>query len=183
MVFPGGSDSKESACNARGQVQSLGRENSLEDEMATHCSIPAWKIPWTKKPGRHYSPWGHRESDTTERLTLHHYYSGEWDWPMDDCVAQLWLLQASWWAGLVPGPVLSEAWPWLLWQFWCVWLALCCGDAFQVISEQAKSGHWVRLSQKTARVDRLGTAGPQENIRVGWMVLVKLMVSDRNSTY
>ena len=32
-------------------VQSLGREDSLEKEMATHSSILAWKIPWTKGPG------------------------------------------------------------------------------------------------------------------------------------
>ena len=33
------------------QVQSLGLEDPLEKEMATHSSIPAWKIPWTEKPG------------------------------------------------------------------------------------------------------------------------------------
>ena len=33
------------------QVQSLGWENSLEKEMATHSSTLAWKIPWTEKPG------------------------------------------------------------------------------------------------------------------------------------
>ena len=32
-------------------VQSLGRENLLEKEMATHSSILAWKIPWTEEPG------------------------------------------------------------------------------------------------------------------------------------
>ena len=31
------------------QVQSLGREDSLEEEMATHSSILAWKIPWTEE--------------------------------------------------------------------------------------------------------------------------------------
>ena len=34
------------------RVQSLGREDLLEKEMVTHSSILAWKIPWTKKPGR-----------------------------------------------------------------------------------------------------------------------------------
>ena len=34
------------------QVQSLGREDPLEKEMATHSSILAWRIPWTEKPGR-----------------------------------------------------------------------------------------------------------------------------------
>ena len=33
------------------QVQSLGREDSLEEEMATHSSILAYTIPWTEKPG------------------------------------------------------------------------------------------------------------------------------------
>ena len=33
------------------QVQSLGWEDPLEKEMATHCSILAWKIPWTEEPG------------------------------------------------------------------------------------------------------------------------------------
>ena len=32
-------------------VQSLGREDSLEKEMATHSSVLAWRIPWTEEPG------------------------------------------------------------------------------------------------------------------------------------
>ena len=32
-------------------VQSLGREDPLEEEMATYCSILAWEIPWTEEPG------------------------------------------------------------------------------------------------------------------------------------
>ena len=35
------------------QVQSLGWEDLLEKETATHSSILAWKIPWTEEPGRH----------------------------------------------------------------------------------------------------------------------------------
>ena len=50
------------------QVQSLGQEDPLEKEMATHSSILAWRIPWTEEPG--YNPWGHKELDTTEQLTL-----------------------------------------------------------------------------------------------------------------
>ena len=49
------------------QVQSLGWEDLLEKEMATHSSFLAWKIPWTEEPVG-YSPWGCKESDTTERL-------------------------------------------------------------------------------------------------------------------
>ena len=33
------------------QIQSLGQEDPLEKEMATHSSILAWRIPWTEKPG------------------------------------------------------------------------------------------------------------------------------------
>ena len=46
------------------QVRSLGWEDLLEKEMATHSSIPAWRIPGTEEPG----PWGRKESDTTEPL-------------------------------------------------------------------------------------------------------------------
>ena len=49
------------------QVQSLGWEDPLEEETATHSSNIAWKIPWIEEPGR-YSPWSRRESDTTEQL-------------------------------------------------------------------------------------------------------------------
>ena len=48
-------------------VQSLGQEDSLEKEMATHSSTLAWKIPWME-PSRLYSPWDCKESDMTERL-------------------------------------------------------------------------------------------------------------------
>ena len=50
--FPGSSDSKASACNAGDWVQSLGREDPLEKEMATHSSTLAWKIAWTEEDGR-----------------------------------------------------------------------------------------------------------------------------------
>ena len=33
------------------QVRSLGREDALEEDMATHSSILAWKIAWTEEPG------------------------------------------------------------------------------------------------------------------------------------
>ena len=48
-------------------VQSLGWEDPLEKEMATHSSTLTWKIPWTEEPGRLQSV-GRKESDTTERL-------------------------------------------------------------------------------------------------------------------
>ena len=48
--MPGDSDSLPTMWKT--QVQSLGREDLLEKEMATHSSILAWKIPWTVEPGR-----------------------------------------------------------------------------------------------------------------------------------
>ena len=41
-----------SACNAGPRVRSLGREDPLEKELATHSSILAWRIPWAERPGR-----------------------------------------------------------------------------------------------------------------------------------
>ena len=37
------------------QVQPLGREDPLEEEMATHSSVLAWEGPWTEEPGRSQS--------------------------------------------------------------------------------------------------------------------------------
>ena len=45
------------------QVRSLAWEDPLEKEKATHSSILALRIPWT-------SPWGRKESDVTERISL-----------------------------------------------------------------------------------------------------------------
>ena len=48
-------------------VRFLGQEDPLEKEMATHCSILAWRIPWMGEPGELQSR-GHEELDTTEQL-------------------------------------------------------------------------------------------------------------------
>ena len=49
-------------------VRSLGWKDPLDKGMVTHCSILTWRIPWNEEPGRLYSSWGHKESDTTEQL-------------------------------------------------------------------------------------------------------------------
>ena len=51
-------------------VRSLGGEDPLEKEMATHSSILAWRIPWTERLGGLQST-GRKESDTTEQLHFH----------------------------------------------------------------------------------------------------------------
>ena len=50
-LFPGGLDSKNLPAMQETWVQSMGWENPLEKEMATHSSVPAWRIPWTEEPG------------------------------------------------------------------------------------------------------------------------------------
>ena len=85
LGFPGGSDNKESACNAG----DLGGEDPLEEglPMQEMQAPGSGKIPWRREwqptpvllPGEFhgwrslagYGPWAHKESDTTERLTLH----------------------------------------------------------------------------------------------------------------
>ena len=74
--YPGGLDGKESACNAGDQGLIPGSERDpLKKGMAAPSSILAWRIPWTKEPGG-YSPWGGKESNTTERLSLTHHHTG-----------------------------------------------------------------------------------------------------------
>ena len=48
------------------QIQSLGWEDPLEQEMATHPGTLAWRIPWTEEPGGPHSPWGQEELNTTQ---------------------------------------------------------------------------------------------------------------------
>ena len=50
--FPSSSDSKEAACNAGDTSLIPGSGRSPGEGIATHCSIIAWRIPWTEEPGR-----------------------------------------------------------------------------------------------------------------------------------
>ena len=47
-------------------VQSQGREDPLEEDMATHSSILAWRIPMDRGAWWAQSPWRHKELDTTD---------------------------------------------------------------------------------------------------------------------
>ena len=68
-TWQGGKSDKESTYQRRRcketRVQSLNWEDLLEGEMATYFNILAWEIPQTRALAG-YSPWGHKESDTTE---------------------------------------------------------------------------------------------------------------------
>ena len=50
-TFPGGSAIKNPPMMKEMQVQSLGQKDPLEEGMATHSSILAWRIPWIEEPG------------------------------------------------------------------------------------------------------------------------------------
>ena len=52
------------------RLQSLGWEDLLKEEMSTHSSILAWRIPFSEKPGGLQPVRSQRRSDVTERLTL-----------------------------------------------------------------------------------------------------------------
>ena len=51
LGFPGGSAGEESACMWETWVRSLGWEDPLEEGMAAHSSILAWRIQWAEEPG------------------------------------------------------------------------------------------------------------------------------------
>ena len=68
--FPGGLAGENQPALQEIQVQSLGWEDPLEEEMATHYSILAWRIPWTEEPGELQSM-GFAKSQT--QLSTHTY--------------------------------------------------------------------------------------------------------------
>ena len=70
------------------QVPSLGREDPLEEGMATHSSILVWRVPWTEEPGGLQSG-GHKESGATERLLQQHLTGGSL-WQTWETASVLW---------------------------------------------------------------------------------------------
>ena len=71
VCFPGGLDGKEPTCNA-GEPRSIpGSEDPLEEEMATHCSILAWKIPWK---GGAWQATVHGVAKSQTRLSMHAHH-------------------------------------------------------------------------------------------------------------
>ena len=61
MGFPGSSTVKNPPVMQETQVQSPGWEDTLEESMATHSGILAWRIPWIEDPGELPS-WGHKRA-------------------------------------------------------------------------------------------------------------------------
>ena len=97
--FPHGSGGKEPTCQCRRLKRCgffLGRENPLEQEMATPSSILAQQIPWMGSL-TDYSPWGHTESHMTEHLPHPHTctYSSLWGVNLPLCIHRDSCLQGS----------------------------------------------------------------------------------------
>ena len=77
--FPGGAVVKNPPANTgdrRGTVPSLGQEDPLEEGMATHCTILAWKIPWTEEPGRRQFIGSPRAGHDLATKTTIHFVQG-----------------------------------------------------------------------------------------------------------
>ena len=69
LGFSGGRVVKNPLANsADSGIWSLGQEDPLEEEMATHSSILAWKIPWREEPG------GLQSQESQRRLSTHMHY-------------------------------------------------------------------------------------------------------------
>ena len=76
--FPGGSAMKNLPAMQEMCVRSLGREDPLEKEMATHSNIPDWEIPWTEEPGRVQSMWWQRVKHNLETKQQKSANLGKW---------------------------------------------------------------------------------------------------------
>ena len=74
--FPGGSGVKNPPAKQEMPVRSLGQEDPLEKEKATHSSVLAWRIPWTEEPGGLQVHGVTKGSDlATERQEWKHTYN------------------------------------------------------------------------------------------------------------
>ena len=69
MGFPGGSVVKNLPAKQEMQVRSLGQEEPLEEEMATHSSVLAWEIPWTEEPGGPQSTESQSQTQLSDQTT------------------------------------------------------------------------------------------------------------------
>ena len=68
------------------QVQSLGQEDALEEEMAIHSSILAWRIPWSEEPGGLQSMGSQSQTQLSD--CTHTYSNGVYSLVGDICINQ-----------------------------------------------------------------------------------------------
>ena len=97
--FPGGTVVKNPPAKQEMWVWSLGWEDPLEEEMATHSSMLAWESPWTEEPGGLYSPWGHKRV----RYSLATEHSSKQHRKPDTGVNTEDIVVAKWTASCAPG--------------------------------------------------------------------------------
>ena len=69
--FPGGTVVKNPPAMEETWVQSLGQEDTLEEDMATHSSILAWRIPWTEESSRLQSLHSQSGTQLNDRVCMH----------------------------------------------------------------------------------------------------------------
>ena len=88
------------------QIQSLGREDPLEEEMAIHSSMLAWEIPWTEEPGRLQSMRSQRaghdlatKQQQQQNIAQHHHSLPLWLWA--DCTVSPSLSFLFWKMGMM----------------------------------------------------------------------------------
>ena len=74
LGFPSGTSGKEPTSKCKTRVHSLGLEDALEEGMATHSSILAWRILWTEEPGALQSIGSQRVGCNWSDLTHMHTY-------------------------------------------------------------------------------------------------------------
>ena len=132
VIFPGGASGKEPACQCRRRKRlrfDLGREDPLEEDMATHSSILDWRIPWREEPGG-------LQSMTTQRVGHNWSYLAcvqVWDDTLlskhDRVERQVQATSLSW-ASICPQWD-SDIHP-----------AVCCGDCIMVKSQDS----WLQIS-------------------------------------
>ena len=109
--FPGGASGEEPACPCRRhnetRIRSLGREDPLEEDMATHSRILAWRIPWTQEPGGLVSMGsqrvGHNWGNLAHSIVMRHKtrplrQQGPWT---SSWVRQKWYLASHVWKYLM----------------------------------------------------------------------------------
>ena len=117
--FPGGSNSKEPACNAGdlGSIPEWERSSGERNDYPLQSTIFAWRIPWTEEPGGH-NPWACKESQMTEQLTRSIFSSGDSRSEIKACRALLPFKgsrqQSVQWVSPSNGVQESTIWCWLV---------------------------------------------------------------------
>ena len=131
------------------QVRSLDQEDPLEEEMATHSSILAWRIPWTEEPGRLQSVWsqrvpGHNWSDSVQHKAKQLKWGDEPNEPKSWLPSVKYLWQLPMWAAV--------ALTCLSWRTWIY--RRCAGEKGQALRTSFQSRLWLTTAGYGAHLNR-----------------------------